>query len=110
MCTLSYSAQLRVRKSVGEPYSHHVHDLAAPQKPILLRSTHALKYGAEVTFHLLVTTRHSVDKLSHRHCLLPCTLEHVVYSGSDFSHLSLPEEKEHVLVVFAKPAVLVQEA
>ena len=58
MSGLSYSEQLNVRKSVGDP---HASQLALSQEPILFCATYGLKHCAQVGFEMLIVTRHIAE-------------------------------------------------
>ena len=58
-------------------------------------------------FNVLVRVGHSIHEFADWHCMLPCALEQVAHTGCQLSHLLLPEQIKHVLVVLAKTTVFV---
>ena len=62
-----------------------------------------------MVFRLPSTSSSYVDtihKLPNGYCMLSCALEQVIHTSLN---ILLPEEIENVLVVFAKPIILVQK-
>ena len=109
MSRLSYSAQLRVRKRIGDPYSRTMHFHCGVESSTVWSHAHSETQWRDWLQPPGLCNGQSVHELTHRLCMLLCTLEHTLHTCCNFTHLLLSWEIEDVLIIFAESPILIQQ-